>query len=293
VDFEVARSYAAAVAAERRAVLADEASQAFGKARQVSVARLAEGDVSGYEHRRLRLEAARYQALRLEALVARDGAVRVLASLLGRTDSAGQPSVLLVDTVLPAPLAPDADSLVALALANQGELRAAELESQAGQAEARRASAARIPIPVLIGGYKSERLTTGETLDGFVAGVSLPLPIWDRQSGQVEAAEADAARQAAEVATLRRQTVREVRAAFDAHQALAGQLTALDAELGAEAASARRSAATAYAEGELSLLEWLDSVRAYQEAESTYITLWSEYIARRAALERATGATLF
>jgi hypothetical protein len=41
------------------------------------------------------------------------------------------------------------------------------------------------------------------------------------------------------------------------------------------------------------MLEWLDSVRAYQEAEAAYTTLWSEYIARRAALERATGATLF
>ena len=36
-----------------------------------------------------------------------------------------------------------------------------------------------------------------------------------------------------------------------------------------------------------------DTVRAYHEAESTYLRLWSEYITRRAALERLTGLRLF
>ena len=294
IDCEVGKSYATAVAAERRAALADEAGQAFGKARRVSLARLAGGDVSGYQHRRLQLEAARYSALRLDALVARDSAVRMLASLLGRSDSAdAEDPLALVDTLMPAPLTLSADSLVAQALASRAELRAAELEAQAGLAEARLARAERIPTPVLSGGYKNERLTNGETLNGFVAGVSLPLPLWDRRGGAVEAARADAARRSAEVEALRRQTVREVRIAFDAHQALAGQLAALEAQLGEEATKARRASEAAYGEGEISLLEWLDSVRAYQEAETNYVMLWAEYIARRAALERATGATLF
>jgi outer membrane protein, heavy metal efflux system len=294
LDYEVARSYATAVAAERRTALANEASQAFGKARQVSLARLAGGDVSGYQNRRLQLEAGRYSALRLEALVARDSAVRMLASLIGRSDSADTRRPFeLVDTLMPAPLTLGVDSLVAQALARRAELRAAELEAQAGLAEARLASAERVPTPVLSGGYKNEQLTNGESLNGFVAGVSIPLPLWDRRGGAVEAARADAARRSADVESLRRQTVREVQTAFDAHQALAGQLAALETQLGEEATKARRAAQAAYGEGEISLLEWLDSVRAYQEAETTYVTLWSEYIARRAALERATGATLF
>ena len=92
---------------------------------------------------------------------------------------------------------------------------------------------------------------------------------------------------------MRRHTIREVQAAFGAHQALSQQLDALRGALGGEALKARRAAESAYAEGEIGLLEWLDSVRAYQEAETTYATLQAEFIARRAALERATGATLF
>ena len=291
IDYEVARSYATAVAAERRAALADQAAEAFGGAVRVSQARLAGGDVSGYQNRRLALEAGRYAALRLQALVARDSAFHTVASLVGLADSAG--SLALVDTLTPAPLAQAVDSLVAHALARRAELRAAMLEAEAGAAEARLAGVERVPTPILSGGYKHERLSGGEALGGFVAGVSLPLPLWDRRGGALEAAQAEAARRRADVEGLRRRTAHEVRTAFEAHQSLGSQLDLLEAQLGEDALKARRAAEVAYAEGEISLLEWLDSVRAYQEAEAWYATLRAEYITRRAALERATGATLF
>lgn len=294
VDYQVARAYAAAVAAQRRAGLADEAARAFGSARRVSQERLAGGDVSGYQHRRLLLEAARYGTLRSEAVVARDSALRTLALLIGvsgRLDSIGQ--IALVDTLTPAALSIPADSLVGLALRTRPDLRAAQLEADAAEAHVRVAGAERIPSPLLSGGFKGERLATGERLNGFVAGVSLPLPLWDRRGGAVAAARGEAGRQDAEVELARRQSVREVEDAYATHQALAGQLAELQGQLGDEAQKAQRASQAAYAEGEISLLEWLDSVRAYQETEATYVTLWAEYIARRAALERATGATLF
>jgi cobalt-zinc-cadmium efflux system outer membrane protein len=275
-------------------LLADAAAAAFDRAVGVSQARLSGGDVSGYQHRRLALEAGRYAALRAEALVARDSALRTLASLTGLADSAGRSgSLVLTDTLTPAPLTQPVDSFVALALVRRAELRAAVHEAEASAAEARLASAERIPMPVLSGGYKHERLATGEALGGFVAGVSLPLPVWDRRGGAVDAARAEVARRDAEVEALRRQTIREIRGAFEAHQALADQLGLLQSHLGDEAFRARRAAEAAYAEGEISLLEWLDAVRAYQEVETSYATLWGEYMVRRAALERATGATLF
>jgi cobalt-zinc-cadmium efflux system outer membrane protein len=294
VDYEVARSYATAVAAQRRALLADAAAAAFDRAVRVSQARLSDGDVSGYQHRRLALEAGRYAALRTEALVARDSALRTLASLTGLADSAGHSgSLVLTDTLTPAPLTQTVDSFVALALVGRAELRAAGHEAEAGVAEARLAGAERMPTPVLSGGYKHDRPATGDGLGGFVASVSLPLPLWDRRGGAVDAARAEAARRDAELEALRRQTVREIRNAFEAHQALAGQLGLLQDHLGDDALKARRAAEAAYTEGEISLLEWLDAVRAYHEVETSYVTLWGEYIVRRAALERATGATLF
>ncbi|MDQ3138424.1 MAG: TolC family protein, partial [Gemmatimonadota bacterium] len=164
---------------------------------------------------------------------------------------------------------------------------------EATAAGIRVAGAERIPTPVLSGGFKGERLATGESLRGFVAGVSLPLPLWDRRGGAIAAVGAEASRRNAELEGARRQAAREIEDAYASHQAIAGQLAVLQGQLGEDASKARQAAEAAYAEGEIGLLEWLDSVRAYQEAETTYATLRAEYVARRAALERATGATLF
>src|SRR5215207_7415806 len=53
VAFEVTRAYAEVVAADRRAALTVQAAQVFGEAGRVGRERLAAGDISGYEHRRI------------------------------------------------------------------------------------------------------------------------------------------------------------------------------------------------------------------------------------------------
>jgi cobalt-zinc-cadmium efflux system outer membrane protein len=167
-----------------------------------------------------------------------------------------------------------------------------EFEARALAADASLAAAERRPTPAPIAGFKNERVATGEAFTGFVAGLSMPIPLWDRRAGAVAATSADAARGRALTAESRQRTIREVRAAYDAVQSLERQLLLLRPQLGEDASRARSAAEAAYREGEISLLEWLDAVRAYHEAETSYAMLLAEYAARRAALERATGAPL-
>jgi outer membrane protein TolC len=75
-------------------------------------------------------------------------------------------------------------------------------------------------------------------------------------------------------------------------RALREQIEVIRPQLGEASRAALRAAEAAYAEGEISLVEWLDAVRAYQEAESSFATLQAEYVIQRAALERAVGARL-
>jgi cobalt-zinc-cadmium efflux system outer membrane protein len=194
---------------------------------------------------------------------------------------------------MPAPLEQSPDSLVRLAWSQRPELRVARLEALISTADANLIAADRVPTPTLSAGLKRDRLATGEVFNGFVAGISVPVPLWDRRGGAIAAARSVTAQRDAEFELMRRQTEREVRIAFAAHQSLHEQLTLLAAQLGEPASLARRAAESAFAEGEIGLVEWLDMVRAYQEAETSYTTLWVEYIARRAVLERATGAPLF
>jgi cobalt-zinc-cadmium efflux system outer membrane protein len=296
VDFDVMRAYALAAAADRRATLAEQAATAFGRAQTVSQARLVEGDVSGYSHRRVQLEAARYATVLAEARLERRTARLALAALL--TASADSVYRLLeaglvppeTAAVRPEPL-PD-DSLRALAAVHRSDLRVAMLEAEAAAAEATLARRQRVPVPTLTAGMKSERVAGGDDLNGFVAGLSIPLPVWDRRGGAIAAADAESRQRVAETDAIRRMVAREVAEAAAALRAVDEQIALLAPQLGVESGAALLAAQAAWGEGEISLVEWLDAVRAYQEAEVVFASLRAESVIRRAALERAVGAPL-
>lgn len=290
LDYDVTRAYALAIAADRRAALAETAAGAFDRARTVSETRLTAGDVSGYANRRIRLEAARYGALLAEAQLARRTARLALAALtFPGADSFPSLTAILEDSIVAGPVTVTGDSLQSFALRNRAELRAAILDAEAAAADARLVSRERVPVPVLTAGVKNEEVVGGGELNGFVAGISLPLPLWDRRGAAVDAANADARRRVAEAEVVRRRVGREVAEALDGLRAIEEQLAVLAPQLGAESQRALRAAQVAYAEGEISLVEWLDAVRAYQEAESTFASLRAESLIRRAGLDRAVG----
>jgi cobalt-zinc-cadmium efflux system outer membrane protein len=291
VAFEAARAYAQAVAAERRARLGDTVAMAFASAVTISERRLREGDISGFAVRRIRLESARYAALRADARLSQRTARITLASLTGDSGRVDLEAPL-ADPPLILTVPPSADSLVALALSTRRDLGATALEIDAARADARRTSRERIPSVTLTAGTKSEEFG-GARLNGFVAGVALPLPVWDRRAGAVAAADAETQRRAAELLSARRRVAREALEAAEAFRTAQEQLRTLGPLVRADAATALRAAETAYAEGEITLLEWLDTVRAYHETETTIANLQAELLIRAAALERAVGAPIF
>ena len=310
IDYETTRAYALALAADRRALLAEQANEAFTQARVVSDRRLAAGDVSGYAHRRIRLEAARYAGARAEALFARRAARLALAALIsGAADSIASLDVVLSDSLPPiappragANAAPSEfrlpefavpDSLITVALRSRSDLRALQMEADATQAEARLTARERVPQPALSLGFKNEHPAGApEQANGFTAGLSIPLPLWDRREGAIAAADAESRRRVAEAELVRRRVVREVAEAYDGYRALEAQLAILAPELSGETRVAMRAVEVAYTEGEATVVEWLDAVRAYQEAESSFATLRAERMIRRAALQRALGVPL-
>jgi outer membrane protein, heavy metal efflux system len=301
LDFDVARAFALAVAADGRARLAEQTAGAFTEAQRVSERRLAAGDVSGYVARRLRLEVARYAALRAATMLERRNRRVALALMLGHPASEADALALPGENDSP----PDEsalagretvlDSLLSMAIHRRADLRAAASDAAAARAEARLAARERTPTPTLSAGYKGETLTDsigrgGTRLGGFVVGVSMALPLFDRRAGAMAAATAEARRIDADTELFRRRVAREVTDALDALRAAETQRAALAPHLGDGARVALRAVQASYAEGEITLAEWLDAVRAYQDAESTYVALQADVAIGRAALERAVGA---
>lgn len=294
---DVTVAYARVVAADRRARIAERAGAAFTEALRVSEQRLAAGDVAGYAHRRLRLEMAHAAIVRVEAVLAAQTARVALSSLVTAADAPTNAAALtLSDTLVARSPAPDADSLVAMAGRARAELRALVLDAKAAGAEARLAARERTPVPVLSAGFKNERVeqpgTGNPSLGGFIAGISLPLPIFDRRSGAVDAANAETRRQLALVEEYRRRVTREVLEAHHAYRVALEQVALLEPVVGPDAHAALTAADIAYAEGEITLVEWLDVMRSYREAEASLASLQAEVLIRRAALERAVGTPL-
>jgi cobalt-zinc-cadmium efflux system outer membrane protein len=206
--------------------------------------------------------------------------------------AAGEPMLALaLDEALAAPPPPPLDSLQAKALAVRPELRAAEAETLASAADARAATREAFPGPLAGLGFKNERGAGGsQDFNGFALTVSVPIPVWDRRGAAASAFEAEGREHASEVTRLHREISREVELAWAALNTVVEQLAVIGPELGESSQAALRAAEAAYLEGEISLVDWLDAVRAYQEAESSFATLQAESVIRRAALERAVGA---
>jgi len=294
VLYLVTRAYVEAVALDRQAARMGQLADAFARARRISAERRAEGDVSGYADRRVALEAARYAALHAEALLARHRARLTLGTLLASDADAITPLELsLEDSLALLPVGLPLDSLRLLALEVRGDLRAAGAEAAASVAEARAARREAFPIPTAAIGFKNEQAAADPgASNGIVLQLSFPVALWDGRRGAALAYQAEGRRQRAESDRLRREISHEVESAWAGMSTARHELDALGPQLGREAELALTAAETAYQEGEISLVEWLDAVRAYQEAESSFTSLQADYLVQRAALERAVGTRL-
>jgi outer membrane protein, heavy metal efflux system len=294
LDFAVTRIFASAVAADARFETAAATSRIFAQARAASSRRRSEGDISGYEDRRIRLEAARYTGLGADAEANRELARSALAAVLSPDGNRSRLREVRLDVPsLPPAQAPELETLVRLALERRADLAAEQREQEALETEARLRAREAVPSPTAGAGYKTER-NAGESdrFDGFVVQLSVPFPLWDRQQGARDAARADARRASLELQRKRREVTLEVEEAWRLLRALQTRLEALGPELDADRDIVLRSARTAYDEGEVTLVEWLDAVRANYEVRLEVVALHSDALVRRAALERAIGGPL-
>jgi cobalt-zinc-cadmium efflux system outer membrane protein len=145
------------------------------------------------------------------------------------------------------------------------EVRLADAERVAAQAVVREQLAERRLDPAVGVGVRHIR-ETGDV--GLVAGVSMPLRVFDSNRGNI-----DAARQAAAAADARRasvlaSTTARARNAIASVEAAQRRVEALEKAAVPEAAEALRLTQLSYREGRSSLLELLDAQNAYTAART-------------------------
>lgn len=286
--FEVHRAYLRAAAAEAQIVGLGETTEVFRRVERSGQVRLAGGDISEFAHQRLQVERARYENLLAEAHLELAAAGRDLAILVA-PDSMGAERYLLLPTApldgQSVPSATIALDAALLSAADRADVRAATLEVEAAQARLGLQRRGRIPDLTLTAGYKDQ----ADGLRGAVIGLSLPLPLLDRNTGRIEEAQAELASAEARRALALRRAEADIRGAWETYRSLAARIELLNRNLLVGSASLLQTAQVAYAEGEMSLIELLDAADAYRTARQTTIDLLSQYLTAFYDLHRAMG----
>ncbi|MEP7344045.1 MAG: TolC family protein [Gemmatimonadaceae bacterium] len=106
--------------------------------------------------------------------------------------------------------------------------------------------------------------------NSMIAGVSVPLPIFDRNSGEVQRATGERIAAEQELAWAERTIAAQVHAAYEATRRLSLQVARLQSSFLDRAEEARRITLAAYQEGAATLLQVLDASRTLGEARLTY-----------------------
>ena len=283
--FEVKRAFIEAAAAERTRDALEEATALVRRAEGQATARAADGDLSEYELRRLRVERARYEIDLAAATLALRAARRTLTSLI-LPDAARELAPLELPDAEPLGFA--LEHVLSAARVNRPELVAAANWTAAAQGARGVARAERLPVATLTAGYKDQ----SDGLTGVFLGVALPLPLFDRNGAAVAARDAAVRSAEARQLLVARQIHNDVRRAYDAYVAARERANLMRTDLVGDTDALLRIARVAYEEGEMTLVELFDAVDAFRVAHVMVTEAIADSWVGYYDLERAVGAPL-
>jgi cobalt-zinc-cadmium efflux system outer membrane protein len=228
-------------------------------------ARVREGAAAEVDFIRLQVEQDRAGTDLAFALVDRARSRADLALLIGTDSFRIDPAVGATAFPSGTPAVSTLETLTAIARVHRPEIAAArERVAAAGFGVSVERNAVIREVGVMAG-VKNMAGTRS-----LMAGLSLPLPIFDQNRGEIQRAEAQRRIATFDREIVERQVVAEVRAAYTAAATLNAQASKIDGVMLRRAEESRRIAEGAYREGATSLTQVLDAARALVEARETY-----------------------
>ena len=144
----------------------------------------------------------------------------------------------------------------------------------------------RIPDLSISAGMKK----VGETHDTvYIVGLSLPIPLFDRNQAEIARAAADLGRQQAALDVEKNRLLTEVKAVFENMKTAYGQVMAIKTKILPSAGKVLEAVKTGYREGEFSLLDLLEAQRTFYEATENYVQSLGKYHQTVIELEKKLG----
>lgn len=281
----VVQRYVDVLAAKRRVNVAE---QTFGLAEQVleTVARQVEaGEVSSIERRRTTVELSEARIALQQAQRALRSARAGLAGVIGLKEASfGE----VIGELEPAGTVPPLEVLVQHVEQNPALARwATELAQREARVDLARAEV--LPDLTLSAGL--QRFNETDDYGGIVS-VGVPLPIFDRNQGNILEARFDLAGARARQRAAEVRVHTELTQAYEELLSVRAELQTLEEETLPAARSAYRDIRTTYRQGQRPLLDVLDAQRTLFSLEARQVEALAAYHRTAAQVERLTGQTL-
>ena len=285
VRANVAAAYFDVLTAQERLVLARD-SAALAKSSTDTVSkRVAAGKVSPVEESKARVAEAGVRVELAQAASEQRNALSRLFALLGRIDT---PFTVLEGKAENLPSVPSLADLQPLISSAPGVVLA-RIEVDRRKALTDLEQSKRVPdVTVSVGMQRSNETQRNVLLFG----VSLPLPVFDRNQGNLlEALKLeDKARDELQAATVRLHS--EVAQARERLSTITAEVQSLQQEVLPGAKSAYDAATIGFENGKFNFLEVLDAQRTYFTAKSQYLKALGEAHRAAADIDRLLGASM-
>ncbi|WP_028618695.1 TolC family protein [Pseudomonas canadensis] len=279
---EVIDNYYGALRAQERLDLAQRSMAVAERGLVVANGRVTAGKASPVEVTRAQVQVSE---IRLELDRAQIGLADAYRRLAASTGSAAPNFQAVATQNLSAPTVPSATQLLAR-LEQTAELRLAELSILQNEASVGLEKAQRIPdLDVSIGSQYDASVRERVNL----VGVSMPIPLFNRNQGNVLAAtrRADQARDLRNATELRLRT--ETRQALDLWQSANTEVRAFNQQILPAAQSAVDSATRGFEMGKFGFLDVLDAQRTLIAARTQYLTATAQATDAWVRIERIYG----
>lgn len=284
LDSGITHAYLAALLAGTNVAILNQSAGSLRKEADIAGARLHAGDISEADKAQIEIAAAQMELQARTAESTSTAARIALDVLLGNANPHG----------IWAP----GDSLDSLAVVSapagglspgalRPDLAAAQSDVNKARADFQLQKALRVPDPTLTLGYEHEPPGGGPPVDTFNFGVSFPLPLWNRNRGNIDAALANEEQLRIAMGRVQAQVAADLANAEDEYDEARARWLRYRDQLTPQSAKVRESVAFAYEKGGASLVDLLQAERTDNDVRLATAQAMSDTAAARADLAAA------
>lgn len=282
LDLGITRAYVVAAQAEENVRVLRQSAATLRQEVKIADVRHKAGEISTADRSQIEITADRFE---LEARTAESSAAQArvaLEVLMGVSHPKG--NILLTDqleTLLAASPTPHTNSAVTW----RPDVVAAEAAVRKTEADLHLQKANRIPDPTVLAQYEHE---PPDNPNSIGIGVSFPIPIWNRNRGNILAAEASREQARLAYEKIKAQAAAEVATAQLAYEDARARWESYRDNIRPKSEEIRKTIAYAYEKGGASLLDLLSTQRNDNDVRLAAAQAQSDILVALAALNAAT-----